>query len=651
MITNKDFRFNAFISAQQYNNKFEAINAVRGFDYEKQERIKDKMSFRDLSLNLDEFADYILNGYSYCNLFSTKQFENRFGKASFPYKDKTYWGYSVYRNGKNKGCFKVQFKQDKYFLGSYYISVDIDNTRFGSIEEYINKLTYKPTFSYSTYSDSEFNRKFRMVYILDRMMDFNQFKFISQIIHKQISIDVNEYVADKCGEKPSQYFNGTINGENYKTYNVYNVTDFDSSVLEYEEEIDTSDLDDILGFDKEETKETINDSVKSAINNLKLKKEESHNTISETGHLLNEEETIEFDNVMLKDMEIKSYGRFMYKYGKTYNFYYRTEKEEWLENEFGMYQYTDENFIGLYWNRTKLKDGNKRRKRLYSRAALRRIIKPSVTPSELLFNLYVDREKFFDNSDEVLSIERLKYNVELAFKKTIEELKEEFRDIIKLSNDRRPSIIVRNDNKLKKKESHNTISETGHLLNGSKNNKLSVRNSVLKRGKTKYCIGEIRRYYNPESSIRKNLSVLNENGIKISRGTLLTYIEKYELNNAEKCPVIAPNEFNDNLYQESQEKPLETITEDKETDDLINDLSNRLRQEEKENLFDIDMYDVFKPLQMHLINHSDKNVKEYGFKRMENMIKNINNKSMLFESQLEIIYNSTKKYLYNNIAI
>ena len=473
MITNKDFRFNAFISAQQYNNKFEAINAVRGFDYEKQERIKDKMSFRDLNLNLDEFADYILNGYSYCNLFSTKQFENRFGKASFPHKNKTYWGYSVYRNGKNKGCFKVQFKQDKYFLGSYYISVDIDNTRFGSIEEYINKLTYKPTFSYSTYSDSEFNRKFRMVYILDRMMDFNQFKFISQIIHKQISIDVNEYVADKCGEKPSQYFNGTINGENYKTYNVYNVTDFDSSVLEYEEEIDTSDLDDILGFDKEETKETINDSVKSAINNLKLKKEESHNTIS----------------------------------------------------------------------------------------------------------------------------------------------------------------------------------ETGHLLDGSKNNKLSVRNSVLKKGKTKYNIDEIKRYYNPESSIRKNLSVLNENGIKISRGTLLTYIEKYELNNVEKCPVIAPNESNDNLYQESQEKPLETITEDKETDDLINDLSNRLRQEEKENLFDIDMYDVFKPLQMHLINHSDKNVKEYGFKRMENMIKNINNKSMLFESQLEIIYNSTQKYLYNNIAI
>jgi hypothetical protein len=56
------------------------------------------------------------------------------------------------------------------------------------------------------------------------------------------------------------------------------------------------------------------------------------------------------------------------------------------------------------------------------------VICPSIFPDELLFNLFVDRERFFDNCDNVLSDRLLMAMVRECFETPIKILMEEFRD-------------------------------------------------------------------------------------------------------------------------------------------------------------------------------------------------------------------------------
>ena len=81
-----------------------------------------------------------------------------------------YQVYPVYRKGKNKGGMKLTFKSDIFFKGAQAIFVDIDNTRYRTIPEYINSLTYKPTCVYMSFSDNTEKHgvvsiRFRLVYV------------------------------------------------------------------------------------------------------------------------------------------------------------------------------------------------------------------------------------------------------------------------------------------------------------------------------------------------------------------------------------------------------------------------------------------------------------------------------------------------------
>ena len=72
------------------------------------------------------------------------------------------------------------------------------------------------------------------------------------------------------------------------------------------------------------------------------------------------------------------------------------------------FQYCDEDeYLELKWIPRKLKDRQHRKRTLFHRGWLRRLIKPSITPDELLYNLLFDREHFFDNSDNELNVYRL----------------------------------------------------------------------------------------------------------------------------------------------------------------------------------------------------------------------------------------------------
>jgi DNA polymerase I-like protein with 3'-5' exonuclease and polymerase domains len=185
---------------------------------------------------------------------------------------------------------------------------------------------------------------------------------------------------------------------------------------------------------------------------------------------------LDFDSFM-------KYNRHQYKY------IYRKDDGEWINDSF---QYIDDTYFSLYWNQDTIKDGNQRRKKLYSRMCLRRIMYPEVDADTLLFCAYVDRERFIDNSDEVVSIECLKKNVQWAMDKDIDDLKEEFSDSIEY---------------LKK--------------NAPKRGKIYKNRESIKKGN----YTEIDFYYNYDLSVSQNLEILHNNGINISKSSLYNYLK------------------------------------------------------------------------------------------------------------------------------
>ena len=101
------------------------------------------------------------------------------------------------------------------------------------------------------------------------------------------------------------------------------------------------------------------------------------------------------------------------------------QREDWLSLELGnktiKYQFCNEDYLELSWIGSITAN--------FHRGWLRRVIKPSITPSELLFNLINDAEYFFDNSDGVLDVDTLVTKVRQCFSQDTEGFIKEYPSI------------------------------------------------------------------------------------------------------------------------------------------------------------------------------------------------------------------------------
>lgn len=196
---------------------------------------------------------------------------------------------------------------------------------------------------------------------------------------QHLSKDVEGFVCkDNCGRSPSQQFsgNGSGNCEVYVSNVIYNSQELAISV--------------IMG-----TKQAKCNKLRNA-------------------------EIVATDNQMLRDLSAMKPLDFIAKYRHTYSFYESTPLEyrdgyAILPKDYTMIKrawYWD-NFIKKdgtvkYFGKCKrLRDGDKRKKKLYASALIRKQILPSVSFEHLLFNLVCDREYYYDNSDNELNNNRL----------------------------------------------------------------------------------------------------------------------------------------------------------------------------------------------------------------------------------------------------
>lgn len=456
METKRDFKFVASISKMGYATKQDVINTLGRENRKKYST--ESLRFKEQTVTVDEIVDLIGNGHAFCALFDTNNGEMIWKKGD---------------DGKRKcicpvlkdGYMSMTVKKDEYYKGSQIVSIDIDDTNYTSMTEYIEQLTYIPTFAYTSYSDSPDKRKFRLCYVMScRLNSIEEYKEVAGTIHYQAEQDTQEPILDKCGEKASQYFNGTnlnAGAELYKSYVVYDRPDFPTIEQEQEDE--------------------------DIITRVKC----------------------DFDNDTVRNMEKLTYKKFMHYYSLRYQYFYQSQID-WQDGE--KYRLVGDDFICLTFRWcgdeiVKFSDGEHRRRKLKTYACLRRIIKPSITPTELLFNLYVDRERFYDNSDAVLSIDVLKTKVNAAFSLTIDEIKAKYAKL--LENNRRKIVF-----------------NPTYLKDNAKLNKLGVGDNlqaIIRCAVKDYNYLNIDLYYNTELSVADNLKELAKNGISVSRRTLYNY--------------------------------------------------------------------------------------------------------------------------------
>lgn len=482
-----DYKFRTSVSREGYPDK-ETARACLSAKGAKAVGRK-KMAFKEEEVTVNEFVNYATNGYAFCNLFQFNETDQYKLYKKYPWAK----AFPVYRRGPNKGFFKLEIKSDEFFRGAQTVFVDIDDTSFTSLPDYINNLTYTPTIVYPSFSDclnkkGKTSRRFRLVYVFDKVLDRGEFEAVTQALYEKIEKDTEEPIADNCGARPSQYMNGTYSKETYTTDWVYDVTDFRKKVeLTAAERGEMTDFSWLLDDETDEIEGKCGDEDdfdKTAIEEIKPKKGKK---------------TVKVSDEIYRDSIDGNYEKFIRKWfakGMRY-----VTKTEFKEEEFAGYFYkltegTD--YCELYYFREKVKDGEERRKKLYRRAALRRLINPDITPNELFYNLVVDCYKFFDNSDGVLTADLLLKKVESAFSLPIDEIRK--------MNTTSTTFVI-NPYMVKEKFQHKA--------------RAMARREIMDM--------KIETLYDESISVSENLKKMEEGGFKVSKTRLYKWIYDYRI--------------------------------------------------------------------------------------------------------------------------
>lgn len=412
----------------------------------------------DKQIELSLSVDYYLNKPN--NIAQIRYRRKTFTQNSLMIVLKS--GYCVAHCFRTKNeVFTQSEKTNDNFEYTQMIGIDIDDcdTDMGT---FIKRLEKKPTFAYTTFSNGVKGNRFRMIYL------FNQ-KIYSIPLYKAVYNWITEglNINDNCMRSVSQQMFGTnFTAKWYNSDLWYDVPTFDESII------------------------TNQNKVSSQIK-------------------VSERVSSQISKSFINDMDCMESMDFISKYQKSYPYF--TESE--LQYKDG-YAVIDNNYYvvrRMWYNQIyetndgtvtvnevrKYKDGNKRRIRMYNTARILRNIKNDITAEHLAYILYCEREYYYDNSDNILSNERL---LSIAT------------EITSMPMDR---VIMNNNGKNSFKVDKEYWSERGIT---PKQAVQIVRGQINDRN-----IGEL---YDFNLTDKENVQVMKENGINISVITLKRWRKK-----------------------------------------------------------------------------------------------------------------------------
>ena len=442
MKEDKEYRFPISISKETFTDKIIASAMIKESSKENKAIRKQyglsSIHYYRTEVNSEDLLNYLLDGHCVCHLYKS-----------------------------DKNFFYKNDKVSENFEGAYCVCVDIDKTKEKSVESYINKLPMKPTIYYTSYSHMKEGKgiRFRMIYVFNKLIKNHYiFRYFCKCLNDMIESSV-EPIEDKCNLISSQYFNGTHRSANPEygiTNFIYDFADFDINgqdcinylinYCEYKtpDKKHIKNIEDIL-YKLLQRRYVFNLPTMSFV---QAPEKLSHVQVTES--ILTHKKCSRW---LINLLKTKGFG----SVAKRFKLFYRKESDKWIDNK---YQYIDESFICLPFYKNRLRNGQKRRKKILERACLRRLIKPDVTVDELLVNSLWDVLNMFDNSDGVLTIDCLVYNVEKAMSMSIEEIMSTYGEHIdEIKKERTPqdSIILKrgieNPKTVRKEINHRNIIE------------------------------------------------------------------------------------------------------------------------------------------------------------------------------------------------
>lgn len=450
-------------------------------------------------LNIAEFKHLVMDGHAYNAIYNTK--------SEFKERDAT---------------------KDNW-LYTHVISVDFDYYRH-TLDETLEMAEFEPNFAYNTKSNGihekngkphRYTNYFRFVYCFNEPITTEEdFRTIYQRLTSCFKSYEHKDI-DTCGGVVTQLMYGFTRKEGNRfeqigSLDLYSIRDFGiepKAVKEIElfdgiEEADGYDI-----FDKEfiEDARDTNVNVFTKYKNI-------------------------YERVMCSKIDFDD--ELYHVFDKSKEFEIRVRKHRVKDaDEYG-------NVVSKVEN-IKFKDGERRHEVLYKNCLARRKMKPDITPTELLYNLILDRMELIDNSDGKFTLRYLQSMVASAIKvKNISDNIGQIKRRITVNRDeakRRGISIAKAVGIARKEMTDKQIADNFNPELTNKENAANCGVSLLRlkqwkkeQGieKKKFSIPDtwIDAYYDRTKSVKENLEILKGKRFKISMRRLYNYCKKYGIN-------------------------------------------------------------------------------------------------------------------------
>lgn len=378
--------------------------------------------------------------------------------------------------------FGVTEKRDSNFMSGQMVFVDIDDSQI-PLAEFVGKLSMKPTVTYTTPNNhtekTNWLYRFRLCYLLEEPIPtVEAYGMVYDSILRLISKDIPTFkMKDNCGRKASQQFGGNALSDCELIENsiVYSLSDFPFQ----------------------------NNNVSSLF------------LLFSNGNKHTNKEDIEItDKEFIADTEQLKTWELLDKYKDRYQYFDHTE----LHYENG-YALIPEDYQEIYrsWyicsfeknngevlkvsTIKRLRDKENRRYKLFIAGLIMKKIMPTITYEHLLYNLFYEVYHYYDNSDKVLNNATLTSIAKGIIQIPIED--------------------IRLQSKCKKRF---LVDKSFCAEYGIKPN--SFKNTVRKILKDE----EIGSVYDCSMSVKDNLCLLNEMGIKVGRTKLYDWCKENGIN-------------------------------------------------------------------------------------------------------------------------
>ena len=333
MLANSEYEFTLFVSQKNYSSKPSKDEMH-------------KMRFVPQQLTIESALECATQGKAFCYTF---------------------------QSDKADGSLSVKDKKKENFISTSAIIYDFDDMKV-SMADYINSITYKPSFAYPTYSDGKNGlSRFRLAYVFDEeILGENDFNAVFHAIANanRFTPETKEQGGWDVRSVAQMYFGTTQDVSTYISDTVYSIDDFEPYM------------------------------VPVTVNGTSTKVSPSNN--------LNRNRDI-VDKEFLYNLYHSKYEDFFKIYFDSYYPNYSQSLETTLtlsENEM-WYEYPDD-YVAVFRKREgkkvlKWNKGEDRKKKLYITAQMMLHNCPELTIENLIYNLYIERKHYYNNADNKIN--------------------------------------------------------------------------------------------------------------------------------------------------------------------------------------------------------------------------------------------------------